>query len=222
MCGRFSIIDPLESILNRYSVTEPAELDYQPNYNAAPMQYIPSVIRSSHGNRLGMLRWGLVPSWAKEDKIGSKMINARGETITEKPAFKRLINTKRCIVPCSGFYEWMNEDGHKQPMRIVMKDQTIFSMAGLYDTWADDEGNKISTCTIITTQPNQLMENIHNRMPVILRQEDEEVWLNKESTLEIVTELLRPFAAEKMRAYKVDPAVGNVKNNRQDLIREFS
>lgn len=118
MCGRFTITDPLDEIMDKYAAIVSEDFDYRPNYNAAPMQYIPTVIGSSSGNRLGSLRWGLVPSWADDDKIGNKMINARAETLTEKPAFKRLVTSKRCIILCSGFYEWQKVGSGKQPMRI--------------------------------------------------------------------------------------------------------
>ncbi|MFB8373804.1 SOS response-associated peptidase [Paenibacillus taichungensis] len=222
MCGRFTITDPIEEIMDRYYVSIAEGFEYKPNYNAAPMQFIPTIIGSKDGNRLGSLRWGLVPNWAKDEKIGNKMINARAETLTEKPAFKRLISSKRCIIPCSGFYEWKKDGSVKQPMRILMKDDSIFSLAGLYDTWIDPEGNKLSTCTIITTEPNRLMSDIHDRMPVILRPQDEADWLNKESDKDSVLTLLRPYEADEMIAYKVDSAVGNVRNNNEELIKEVS
>lgn len=222
MCGRFTITDPIEEIMDRYYASIAEGFEYKPNYNAAPMQFIPTIIGSKDGNRLGSLRWGLVPNWAKDEKIGNKMINARAETLTEKPAFKRLISSKRCIIPCSGFYEWKKDGSVKQPMRILMKDDSIFSLAGLYDTWIDPEGNKLSTCTIITTEPNSLMADIHDRMPVILRPQDEADWLNKESDKESVLRLLSPHDADEMIAYKVDSAVGNVRNNNEELINEVS
>src|SRR5690606_18107419 len=121
--------------------------------------------------------WGLVPNWAKDDKNASKLINARAETLLEKPSFKNLVYRRRCIIPADGFYEWRQKDGTKQPMRIVLKERQIFSMAGLYDIWLSPDGQKISTCTIITTAANRLLEDIHHRMPVILRPEDESSWL---------------------------------------------
>ena len=220
MCGRFTITDPIEEIMDRYMAAIADGFEYKPNYNAAPMQYIPTIIGSSNGNRLGYLRWGLVPSWANDDKIGNKMINARAETLAEKPAFKRLVSSKRCIIPTNGFYEWRKTGSGKQPMRILMKDDSIFSLAGLYDTWISPDGNKLSTCTIITTNPNSLMADIHDRMPVILHPQDEAVWLNKDSDKESVLGLLRPYDADEMRAYKVDFAVGNVRNNNEELIKE--
>ncbi|MEK4372356.1 SOS response-associated peptidase [Paenibacillus sp. FSL R5-0473] len=222
MCGRFTITDPLESILDRYYASIADGFEYKPNYNAAPMQYIPTIIGSKNGNRLGALRWGLVPTWAKDDKIGNKMINARAETLAEKPSFKRLISSKRCIIPTNGFYEWKKEESTKRPMRILMKDDSIFSLAGLYDTWTDPDGNRLSTCTIITTEPNSLMEVIHNRMPVILRPEDEAEWLGRDNDdVQSLLGFLKPYQASEMRAYEVPKEVGNVRNNSVDLLKEI-
>ncbi|GGF72674.1 putative SOS response-associated peptidase YoqW [Paenibacillus albidus] len=223
MCGRYTITVTMEELMIRYLTDDATITHYSPNYNAAPMQYIPAVIGSSTGNRLGELRWGLVPSWAKDDKIGSKMINARAETVAEKPAFKRLLSSRRCLIPSTGFYEWKKEGTHKQPMRILMKDDSIFSLAGLYDTWTDPDGNKLSTSTIITTEPNSLMADIHNRMPVILRPEDEADWLGRDNDdVQSLLGLLKPYQASKMRAYPVDSSVGNVHNNSVDLIQEIA
>ncbi|GAA0373071.1 SOS response-associated peptidase [Paenibacillus motobuensis] len=222
MCGRFTITAPIEDITVWYAIDKNPNINYKPIYNAAPMQRIPAIVRGNDGNRLGELRWGLVPSWAKDDKIGSKMINARAETITEKPSFNRLLASKRCIIPADGFYEWQQRNGSKQPYRILMKDESLFSFAGLYDTWRDQSGNKISTCTIITTEPNSLMANIHNRMPVILPRECESEWLDRGNTdVSSLLELLRPYDADKMRAYPVSPAVGNVRNNSPELLKEI-
>ncbi|KLU55179.1 hypothetical protein EL84_24240 [Paenibacillus sp. VT-400] len=222
MCGRFTITDPIEAIMDRYYASIADGFEYKPNYNAAPMQYIPTIIGSKDGNRLGSLRWGLVPVWAKDDKIGNKMINARAETLTEKTSFKRLISSKRCIIPTNGFYEWRKEGSTKQPMRILMKDDRLFSLAGLYDTWTDPDGKKLSTCTIITTEPNSLMENIHNRMPVILRSEDEAEWLGRDNDdVQSLLGLLKPYHASEMRAYEVPKEVGNVRNNNEGLLKEI-
>jgi len=223
MCGRFTITDPLDAIMERYMASVSEGFEYRQNYNAAPMQFIPTIIAGKDGkNKLGSLRWGLVPSWAKDDKIGNKMINARAETLTEKTSFKRLISSKRCIVPTNGFYEWKKEGSNKQPMRILMKDDSIFSLAGLYDTWTDQDGNKLSTCTIITTEPNELMEDIHNRMPVILHPDDEAEWLGRDNkNVQSLLKLLQPYQASEMRAYDVPKEVGNVRNNKEELLKEI-
>ncbi|GGG13944.1 putative SOS response-associated peptidase YoqW [Paenibacillus albidus] len=223
MCGRFTITVTLEELMTRYLIDDSKIQHLSPNYNVAPMHNIPAVIGSDSGNRLGELRWGLVPVWAKDNKIGNKMINARSETVAEKPAFKRLLKSRRCIIPADGFYEWKKEGSSKQPMRILLSDGGIFSFAGLYDTWEDPEGNKLSTCTIITTEPNSLMADIHNRMPVILRPEDEADWLGRDNDdVQSLLGLLKPYQSSKMRAYPVDPSVGNVRNNSVDLIQEIA
>lgn len=223
MCGRFTITAPIEDIMLQYYVDNNPNINYKPIYNAAPMQFIPAIVRGENGNRLGELRWGLVPSWAKDDKIGSKMINARAETILEKPSFNRLLTSRRCIIPADGFFEWKQRNGSKQPYRIVLRDDNLFSFAGLYDIWADANGNKLSTCTIITTEPNSLMAEIHNRMPVILERENETEWLDRGNTdVPTLLKLLRPYDADRMRAYPVSTAVGNVRNNSPELLNELS
>lgn len=222
MCGRFTITVTLEELITQYLIDDSKLATLKPNYNVAPMHNVPAVIASDEGKRLGELRWGLVPFWAKDDKIGSKMINARAETVSEKPAFKRLLKSKRCIIPADGFYEWKKDGTSKQPYRILMSDGSLFSFAGLYDTWEDPEGKKLSTCTIITTTPNSLMEDIHDRMPVILRPEDEADWLGRDNDdFESLLKLLKPYDAEKMRAYKVPSAVGNVRNNSKELLEDI-
>lgn len=222
MCGRFTVVMSMEELMMRYLTEGPTDGYYRtPRYNVAPMQNVPAIVHDGEKNRLGELRWGLVPSWAKDDKIGSKMINARAETLLEKASFKTLIRRKRAIVPADGFYEWKASGDKKQPMRITMKDGAIFSMAALYDTWTAPDGRKISTCTIITTTPNSLMADIHDRMPAILRPEDEAEWLDRgNDNVGRLTGLLIPYAAAKMRAYPVSPLVGNVKNDAPELIEE--
>ncbi|WP_068787002.1 SOS response-associated peptidase [Paenibacillus phocaensis] len=221
MCGRFTITLPLDELIIRYLILENRLAKFAPNYNVAPMQFIPAVISGMQGNRLGELRWGLVPSWAKEDKIGGSMINARAESLTEKPAFRKLLTSRRCLIPADGFYEWQQRASGKQPYRIVMKDGGLFSFAGLYDIWSDPQGNKLATCTIITTEPNSLMAEIHTRMPAILRPEHEAEWLARNNAdSPSLLQLLQPFESAKMRAYPVSPAVGNVRNNTRELLEE--
>lgn len=219
MCGRYTLTVTIEELMLRYLTDLPANGYHTPRYNVAPMQQVMAVVHDGEKNRLGELRWGLVPSWAKDDKMASKMINARAETLMDKPSFKNLIYRKRCIVPADGFYEWKKTAEGKQPMRIVLKDRGIFSLAGLYDTWLAPNGGKISTCTVITTAPNQLMADIHDRMPVILNKEDEASWLDRENqnTKQLLS-LLRPFPDTEMEAYPVSPIVGNVRNDSEDCI----
>lgn len=222
MCGLFTMTVTLEELITHYLIDDSKIAVLKPNYNVAPMHNVPAVVARDQGNHLGELRWGLVPFWAKDDKIGSKMINARAETVAEKPAFKKLLKSKRCIIPADGFYEWKKDGTSKQPYRILMTDGSIFSLAGLYDTWEDPAGKKVSTCTIITTTPNSLMADIHDRMPVILWPEDEADWLGRvNDDVESLLKLLKPYDAAKMRAYKVPSTVGNVKNNSKELLEDI-
>jgi putative SOS response-associated peptidase YedK len=140
MCGRFTITVSIEELMLRYSIDQKTNWYHTPRYNVAPTQMVLAVINDGKKNRLGELKWGLVPSWANDQKIGNKMINARSETLLEKASFKSLINRRRCIIPADGFYEWKKQNENKQPMQIVLKDRSIFSMAGLYDTWQSEDG----------------------------------------------------------------------------------
>jgi putative SOS response-associated peptidase YedK len=209
----------------RFYLNEGIAIYHQPRYNVAPGQLVPAIISDGQRSRIGELKWGLVPSWAKEPGIGSGMINARAETVAEKPAFKIPLMRKRCLIPADGFYEWKKkQDGKgKQPMRILMRDEALFAMAGLYEIWMTPEGQKLSTCTIVTTAPNRLMADIHDRMPAILQPEDEALWLDRSvNDPERLLPLLRPYPAERMKAYPVGSGVGNVANDGADCIREIA
>jgi len=221
MCGRYTLTISLEQLMMYYHLEMQMDPFHTPRYNIAPMQMVHAVIHDGRKNKMGELRWGLVPNWAKDEKLASGMINARSETLLHKPAFRTLVSRKRCIVPADGFYEWKKNGAAKQPMRIVMKDRQIFSMAALYDTWVRPDGSKVSTCTVITTTPNELMAPIHDRMPVILRPEDEQVWLDRgNQDVGLLTSLLQPYASDRMHAYAVPSLVGNVKNETAACIEE--
>lgn len=204
---------PPEQLMLRFAV-EQLSFEYQPRFNIAPGQLIPAVISQEGKNRLGLLKWGFVPSWAKDTSGAYKMINAKSETVHEKPSFKNSFLRKRCVIPADGFYEWMSQSGSKQPMRIVLKSKEIFGLAGLYDTWTSPDGTKLHTVTILTTTPNKLMEPIHNRMPVVLRREDEPKWLDRgQQNIETLQALMQPYPATELEAYPVSSAVGNVRND---------
>lgn len=221
MCGRYTIVVSIEELMLRYLVDEPTNRYHTPRYNVAPMQNVLAVIHDGEKNRLGELRWGLVPSWATDDRIGGKMINARAETLMQKPSFRQLVGRKRAVIPADGFYEWKRAGERKQPMRITMKDEAVFSMAALYDTWLAPDGRRISTCAIITTAPNSLMRDIHDRMPAILKREDEDIWLNRGNRdTDRLLALLTPYPAEQMRAYPVTAKVGNVRYDTKECIEE--
>ncbi len=221
MCGRFVLYMDIEDIFDRYDIEHERNFVFKPSYNVAPSEQIVAIIHDGQNNRAGLLRWGLIPVWAKEASIGMKMINARAETLNEKPAFKQLLVRKRCIIPANGFYEWKKVGSKKQPMYIGLRDEDFFSFAGLYDTWIDPSGNKVSTCTIITTQANAFIEDIHERMPVILDREQEKLWLDRsnENSTQLLS-VLQQYPAERMTAYPVFTAVGSVKNNSPELIIE--
>lgn len=223
MCGRYTITVTIDELLLHYNIDGPPIPFHTPRYNVAPGQMTPAIINDGKQNRIGPLKWGLIPSWAKDEKMGFKMINARAETVMEKPAYRASFKSKRCIIPADGFYEWKVIGTAKQPMRIMLKSRNIFSMAGLYDTWISPDGQKISTCTIITTTPNSLMLDIHDRMPVILRPEDEALWLDRDNQdVDLLQSLLVPYDAAEMQAYPVSSQVGNVKNDSSELIEEIS
>ena len=179
MCGRFTLFAPYFDIIERFDIeTAFEEQDYIPSYNIAPSQQVVALINDGTKNRLGYLRWGLIPPWAKDPKIGYKMINARSETLDEKPSFQNAYKEKRCIIPADSFYEWQKVGQEKVAMRFKLKSNELFGIAGLWESWTSPEGNVLNTCTVITTKPNPLVEQVHNRMPVMLRPEDEADWLN--------------------------------------------
>jgi putative SOS response-associated peptidase YedK len=168
---------------------------------------------------LAELRWGLIPSWAKDESIGSRMINARAESLAEKPSFKRLLHSKRCLIVADGFYEWKQENGSKTPMYITMKDDEPFAFAGLWDTWKNPDGEELRTCTIITTEPNALVAPIHNRMPAILLPDAREAWLDPSiKDDELLTHLLAPYPPEAMTARAVSRLVNDPKHDSPDVL----
>ena len=193
-----------------------------PSYNVAPQSLQPLVRLDSEtgGRELSIMRWGLIPFWSKDSKIAYSTINAKAETITTSPTYREAIKRRRCLVPADWFYEWKKMDAKtKQPYAIALNDGSLFAFAGLWDTWKDKAtGQAINTYTVITTDPNQLMEPLHNRMPVILQRRDYDRWLAPGDPSQLPVDLLRPFPAEEMKAWKVGSAVGNVRNNSPELI----
>src|SRR5579884_4053338 len=216
MCGRFTLKIDVGAIAKKFGA-EPT-IHTAPRYNIAPTQNVVSVLRNG-SNHLDELRWGLIPAWAKDESIGSKMINARAETLAEKPSFKRLLRSRRCLIAADGFYEWKKEAGGKTPMYITMKDNEIFALAGLWDTWKNADGEQIRTCTIITTEPNELLSTIHNRMPVILPVEAYDEWLDADLHDEHqLVSLLKSYPTDAMQARAVSRLVNNVQYDSAELI----
>lgn len=196
---------------------------YEPRYNVAPGQLIPAIIHDGVRNKLGQLRWGLIPPWAKDEKIGYRLINARSETAADKPAFRKPLARRRCLIPADGFYEWKTDGKQKQPMRITLKSGELFGLAGLYEIWENPQGEKIASCAILTTRPNALMADIHDRMPVLLKREDEAVWLDRgeHDEARLLSLIETPYPADDMTAYPVDKAVGNVRHDTPELIKQI-
>ena len=220
MCGRFTLFAPYYEIVERFTVGSALpEREYTPSYNIAPSQKVVAIINDGSRNRLGLLRWGLIPHWAKDEKIGYKMINARAETVAEKPSYRQAFRKRRCILPADSFYEWKRKDGQKIPIRIKLKNDGLFGIAGLWESWLSPDGTLIHTCTAITTEPNELMKSIHDRMPVILKREEEAAWLDPHNDdIDFLGNMLKPFDEEQMEAYKVSSAVNSPKNNGESLI----
>jgi putative SOS response-associated peptidase YedK len=208
MCGRYILSHTTEEVAARFKVQE-ILFELTPRFNIAPTQPVP-VVRQNGSRVLDGFRWGLVPFWAKDPQIGNKMINARAETLAEKPSFKKSLAQRRCLIPADGFYEWMRKGKEKQPMYIHPASGDVFAFAGLWDEWRSPDGSPLRTCTIITTTPNELMSGIHNRMPAILRPEDEELWLDKSITdAPELLSLLRPYPDEALKAQPVSTAVNS-------------
>ena len=223
MCGRYSLYADYRAILERFDIDEMSfeEEDYSQNFNVAPSQQVIAVVNDGTKNRLGFLKWGLVPPWAKDEKIGYKMINARSETAAEKPSFRNAFKKKRCLVVADSFYEWKRTDDGKTPMRIKLKSGEPFAFAALWESWKSPDGKTVNTCSILTTKANELMETIHERMPVILTKEAEKIWLDpKVRDAEVLGSLLQPFDSNKLEAYEVSDAVNSPKNNGPELIEK--
>lgn len=220
MCGRFSTPDQ-ELVIKEFKISQFSE-HFERVYNAAPSMALP-VVRSKNGMRelIGM-RWGLIPSWAKDEKIGYKMINARGESVAQKPSFKRPFLKQRCIVPVSGFYEWKIVDAGKQPYYIFPKEGALFALCGLYDSWKSPEGEVVESFSIITTEANEFMKEIHDRMPAILSMGDYDIWLDERNQdSENLQELLKPFDSGKFDAYPVSKFVNSPRNNSRKCLERL-
>jgi putative SOS response-associated peptidase YedK len=219
MCGRYSITASPEAMRRLFRFVNPVP-NLPPRYNAAPTQRLPVVRRDREGKgELALLRWGLVPSWANEPEIGYRMINARAESVADRPAYRAAFRRRRCLVPADGFYEWQRRSGRKQPYRVTMKDGGLFAFAGLWERWNGGD-EPLETFTIIVTGANDLIRGIHERMPVIIDPADYEAWLEAVDTT-IPMALLQPYPAEKMRAYPVGPRVNSPKNDDPQVIAEM-
>jgi putative SOS response-associated peptidase YedK len=218
MCGRFVRKTDLREVLNIFKAVL-LEADIPPSFNIIPRQPI-AVIMEEGKRKIVSMQWGLIPHWAKEDKIANKLINARSETITEKPSFKNSFKKHRCLIIADGFYEWQGAGLSKRPFYFCRKDETPFGMAGLFDKWISPDGKIVTTCTIITTEANEIMKPIHHRMPVIIEPENYDIWLNPiETDTEKLRRFLEPCNPDNLKTFQVSLLVNSPQNNSEDCIR---
>ena len=225
MCGRSSLTKTEKQLEERFGASFYSEdlerYNPLPNYNVAPSHILP-VILNSDTQHFNALRWGFIPFWAKDIKISYKMINARIETILEKSTFKNAVKNKRCLIPSDGFYEWKKTAKGKQPYRIIMKDEALFSYAGLWSKWTSPEGHEIKSFTIITQTPNQKISEIHDRMPAMLLPEQESLWLDESIPPEDAVGIISPIPDDLIEVYPVSDRVNKVSNNDKTLIERDS
>ena len=217
MCGRYAQRSDPKRLAKEFKVAE--VLNVEPRYNIAPTQVVLAVRESPGGREMTLYKWGLVPSWARDASVGAKLINARGETVTEKPSFREAFRRRRCVIPADGFYEWQRKDGRKQPFFFRMRDERPFGFAGLWERWEGEGGEVINSCAVLTTEANEVLRPVHDRMPVILHPDDYELWLGAEAReLGLVKEMLRPYPAEEMVGYPVGRGVNSPRNQGAGLL----
>ena len=221
MCGRFTLaIDPGELQTAFPGIEFPA-MGITPRYNISPSQPVVAILQSSN-KYLDFLTWGLIPSWAKEPSLGAKMINARSETVAEKPSFRNAFRRRRCLIPASGFYEWRSdpETNAKEPVYIYIKNEPLLAFAGLWEIWQSSDGSEIRSCTIITTQANSFIKPIHDRMPVIISPANYDKWLTtSEENVNSLTDLFLPYSANEFTCHRVSRLVNNPLNETEACVK---
>ncbi|MBD2346547.1 SOS response-associated peptidase [Anabaena subtropica] len=219
MCGRFTLTQSAEALAEFFHVQQLLDLEAQ--YNIAPTQTVVTLLHNPENNKreLRKLHWGLIPSWAKDRAIASKLINARAETVAEKPSFRSAFKQRRCLVVADGFYEWQKQKSKKQPFYFRLQDGQPFGFAGLWEKWKAPGSEEITSCTIVTTVANELLQPIHDRMPVILAPQDYDLWLDpQEQKLQALQHLLSPYPAAAMTSYPVSILVNSPKHNSPECI----
>ena len=223
MCGRYTYFPGEFSDLRlTWNVDEVFGLDLKPRYNIAPTQEAPVIVQMDGKRTLELFRWGLIPWWATDPAIGNRMINARAETLAEKPAFNNLLGNRHCLVLADGFYEWRKEGKGKVPMRFKLKSGEPFAFAGLWDSWKQPDGSLLRTYTIVTTEPNDVLRPIHDRMPAMLNNDDAQNWLAVDDEIAHALSLLKPYPPEKMEGYQVSPLVNNPRNDLPECVQPIS
>ncbi|MCA1564431.1 MAG: SOS response-associated peptidase [Acidobacteria bacterium] len=217
MCGRFARKSDPKRLAKEFKVAEVPQVEAR--YNVAPTQDILAVREFGDGREMTFFKWGLVPFWAKDASMGARLINARSETVEEKPSFREAFKKRRCIIPADGFYEWRRTGGKKQPFFFRMRDERPFGFAGLWERWEGEAGRIINSCTILTTEANEVLRPVHDRMPVILHPDDYELWLGAdERKHDLARELLRPYTAGEMLGYPVSASINSPQNQGATLI----
>jgi putative SOS response-associated peptidase YedK len=218
MCGRFTLRQPAERIARELQLEEIPALEAR--YNIAPTQEILAIRHSPDGNEASMFKWGLIPSWAKDTSIGAKLINARSETVNEKPSFREAFKRRRCIIPVDGFYEWQRAGNKKRPFYFRFKDDRLFGFAGLWEKWRTPYGESVESCSILTTDANKMLSEVHHRMPVILYPDTYELWLDEDERKQgLRKKLLRPFPASEMIAYPVSTSINSSYHQGEELVQ---
>ena len=223
MCGRFALATDKKILAMLYDLDLRADFELRPRYNIAPSQKVLTLrLSPENGEKeLNELKWGFVPFWADDPAIGNRMINARAETAAEKPSFRNALKKRRLLVPASGFYEWKSEDGKKQPFFIYRRDEKPFSFAGLWERW-DKGSDPLESFTILTTEPNSLLSDLHNRMPVIIRAEDYSAWLNPDAEPNFLQQMMVPFPSEELTFHPVSRMVNKPSNDHPEIIQDIS
>jgi putative SOS response-associated peptidase YedK len=221
MCGRYRL-SRRKQIIEEYFDTSSWDDDWEPRYNIAPTQAVPVVRQhpTEPVRQISLMKWGLIPHWAKETSIAASTINAKSETAAEKPAFRDPLKFRRCLIPADGFYEWKRDGTAKQPYCFEVNDGELFAFAGLWDGWKDTSGNWIKTCSILTTKPNAVTATVHDRMPVILDRESYDLWLDPGmQNVAAISELLKPYDAQLMRSYPVSTRINHVTKDDEECSR---
>ncbi len=210
MCGRFVTIIPYDELKKIFDLVESQTIQLEPRYNVAPTQQVPVVRNNGEHNSISFLKWGLVPSWSKDPKMGSHMINARCETVAEKPAFRHAIKYNRCIIPMNGFYEWSHTEGEKHPHFIHLADKSPMGVAGIWEHWNSTDGTALETFSVLTTEANKLVSTLHDRMPVILHPDNFGMWLSKSlQDPHHLEHLCQPYPDELLTYYEVSSLVNS-------------
>ena len=217
MCGRFAMTVPLSTLIREFGI-ERTDCDVRPSYNIAPGRDIVAIVHDD-GKVLTAFRWGLVPFWTKDPSTGSRMINARAESVAEKPAFRQAFRARRCLIAASGFYEWKKDGREKRPVYIRPKTADLICLAGVYEFWQSADGRRLATCAIITTEANSLIRPVHDRMPVIIRKADHPLWFDRSGPVRGAQMLLTPYPDDELEIYNVSGKVNSPVNDSPECIQ---